>query len=73
MYSLETCTAADYIKLVEALCAEHKIKVGDAKVLDTRAGLCKIDREGKIVECSCVVVEEYGVESEGLHILLDYF
>ena len=76
---VETCTEAEYIKLIEALCAEHKInliKVGDAKVLGSWAGLCKIDREGnprKIVGCSCVVVKEYGVESEGLHVLLDYF
>ncbi|KAJ3488518.1 hypothetical protein NLI96_g2787 [Meripilus lineatus] len=76
---VETCTEAEYIKLIEALCAEHKInliKVGDAKVLGTWAGLCKIDREGnprKVVGCSCVVVKEYGVESEGLHVLLDYF
>ena len=76
---VETCTEAEYIKLIEALCAEHKInliKVGDAKVLGTWAGLCKIDREGnprKIVGCSCVVVKEYGVESEGLHVLVDYF
>ena len=76
---VETCTEAEYIKLIEALCAEHKInliKVGDAKVLGTWAGLCKIDREGnprKIVGCSCVVVKDYGVESEGMHVLLDYF
>ncbi|KAG9018202.1 hypothetical protein FRB90_011900 [Tulasnella sp. 427] len=76
---VETCTEAEYLKLIEALCAEHKInliKVGDAKVLGTWAGLCKIDREGnprKVVGCSCVVVKDYGVESEGLHVLLDYF
>ena len=76
---VETCTEAEYIKLIEALCAEHKInliKVGDAKILGSWAGLCKIDREGnprKIVGCTCVVVKEYGVESEGLHVLLDYF
>ncbi len=76
---VETCTEAEYIKLIEALCAEHKInliKVGDAKVLGTWAGLCKIDREGnprKIVGCTCVVVKDYGVESEGMHVLLDYF
>ncbi|KAF7776606.1 hypothetical protein Agabi119p4_4999 [Agaricus bisporus var. burnettii] len=62
---VETCTEAEYIKLIEALCAEHKInliKVGDAKVLGTWAGLCKIDREGnprKIVGCTCVVVKDY--------------
>jgi len=76
---VETCTEAEYIKLIEALCAEHKIniiKVSDAKQLGTWAGLCKIDREGnprKVVGCTCVVVTEYGVESEGLHVLTDYF
>lgn len=76
---VETCTEAEYIKLIEALCAEHKInliKVGDAKVLGTWAGLCKLDREGnprKVVGCTCVVVKDYGVESEGLNVLLDYF
>ncbi|KAF8528643.1 50S ribosomal protein L30e-like protein [Gautieria morchelliformis] len=76
---VDTCTEAEYIKLIEALCADHSInliKVSDAKVLGTWAGLCKIDREGnarKVVGCSCVVVKEYGVESEGLHVVLDYF
>src|SRR5258706_4912947 len=40
------------------------------------AGLCKIDKEGnarKIVGCTCVVVKDYGVDSEGMHVLLDYF
>ncbi|KAL7410924.1 50S ribosomal protein L30e-like protein [Mrakia frigida] len=76
---VETCTEAEYIKLIEALCAEHKvnlIKVTDPKVLGTWAGLAKIDREGnprKVVGCSCVVVKEYGQESAGLQVLLDYF
>ncbi|KAK2459950.1 hypothetical protein APHAL10511_008035 [Amanita phalloides] len=75
----ESCNEAEYVKLIEALCAEHKIpliKVGDPKVLGTWAGLCKIDREGnprKVVGCSCVVVKDYGAESEGLHVILDYF
>jgi hypothetical protein len=46
------------------------------QVLGTWAGLCKIGCEGtprKVVGCSCVVVKEYGVESEGLHVQLDYF
>lgn len=76
---VETCNEPEYLKLIEALCAEHKInliKVGDAKVLGQWAGLCKIDREGnprKIVGCSCVVVKEFGQESEGMHVLMDYF
>lgn len=76
---VDSCTEAEYIKLIEALCADHNInliKVSDAKVLGTWAGLCKIDREGnprKVVGCSCVVVKNYGVESEGMNVLLDYF
>ena len=76
---VETCSEAEYLKLIEALCAEHKInliKVGDSKVLGQWAGLCKIDKEGnarKVVGCSCVVVKDYGAESEGLHVLVDYF
>ena len=72
-------SAAEYLKLIEALCAEHNInliKVSDAKVLGTWAGLAKIDREGnprKVVGCSCVVVKDYGQESQGLQVLLDYF
>ncbi|CAD6578169.1 MAG: 40S ribosomal protein S12 [Cyphobasidiales sp. Tagirdzhanova-0007] len=75
----ESCTEAEYTKLIEALCAEHKInliKVSDPKVLGTWAGLCKIDRDGtprKVVGCSCVVVKDYGQESEALNILLDHF
>lgn len=71
--------SAEYIKLIEALCAEHNInliKVSDAKVLGTWSGLAKIDREGnprKVVGCSCVVVKNYGQESQGLNVLLDYF
>lgn len=69
----ESCTEAEYIKLIEALCNEHKInliKVSDPKALGTWAGLCKIDRDGtprKVVGCSCVVVKDYGQESGELH------
>jgi small subunit ribosomal protein S12e len=74
---VETCTEKEYIKLVEALCAEHNInliKVSDAKKLGEWAGLCKIDREGnarKVVACSCVVVKDFGEESEAMNVLLD--
>jgi small subunit ribosomal protein S12e len=76
---VETCTEAEYIKLIEALCATHTIpliKVGDSKVLGKWAGLCKIDRDGnarKVVGCSCVVVKEYGEDSEARHVLDEYF
>ncbi|EJT52002.1 40S ribosomal protein S12 [Trichosporon asahii var. asahii CBS 8904] len=76
---VETVTEAEYSKLIEALCAEHNIqliKVSDAKVLGQWAGLSKIDREGKprkVVGCSCVVITNYGAETAGLQVLLDYF
>lgn len=76
---VETCTEKEYIKLVEALCAEHSInliKVQDAKKLGEWVGLCKIDAEGnarKVVGCSCVVVKAFGEESMAKDVLLDYF
>ncbi|KAK4703524.1 small subunit ribosomal protein S12e, partial [Phenoliferia sp. Uapishka_3] len=75
----ESCTEAEYIKLIEALCAEHKInliKISDPKLLGEWAGLCKLDKEGvarKVVGCSCVVVKDFGQESEALNVLLEYF
>ncbi|KAI0243929.1 40S ribosomal protein S12, partial [Massospora cicadina] len=73
----EGCTEAEYIKLVEALCAEHNInliKVSDAKKLGEWAGLCKIDREGnprKVVGASCVVVKELQTDTEAYNVLMD--
>ncbi|PVU93493.1 hypothetical protein BB559_003247 [Furculomyces boomerangus] len=75
----ETCEEAEIIKLIEALCAEHKIyliKVSDSKKLGEWAGLCKVDRDGnarKVVGASCVVVRNWGEESEGRNVLLEYF
>ncbi|MQM07731.1 hypothetical protein Taro_040571 [Colocasia esculenta] len=74
----EDCDQPDYVKLVKALCAEHNvhlITVPNAKTLGEWAGLCKIDSEGKarkVVGCSCIVVKDYGEESEGLHIVQEY-
>lgn len=76
---VETCTEKLYIQLVEALCAEHNInliKVQDGKKLGEWVGLCKIDKEGnarKVVGCSCVVVKDFGEESEASNFILDYF
>lgn len=75
----QDCDQPDYTKLVEALCAEHNnvniITVPKAKDLGEWAGLCKIDTEGnarKVVGCSCVVVTDYGEETEGLNVLTEY-
>ncbi|XP_072955192.1 small ribosomal subunit protein eS12-like isoform X1 [Typha angustifolia] len=75
----EDCDQPDYVKLVKALCADHNVHlvaVSSAKTLGEWAGLCKIDSEGKarkVVGCSCVVVKDYGEESEGLHIVQDIY
>eukprot|EP00252_Welwitschia_mirabilis_P017952 TRINITY_DN40082_c0_g1_i1.p1 TRINITY_DN40082_c0_g1~~TRINITY_DN40082_c0_g1_i1.p1 ORF type:complete len:142 (-),score=12.40 TRINITY_DN40082_c0_g1_i1:228-653(-) len=74
----EDCDQPDIKKLVQALCAEHNvnlISVPSAKQLGEWAGLCKIDSEGKarkVVGCSCVVVKDYGEESEGLNVVQEY-
>merc|ERR1712060_323817 len=74
-----SCNEPAYTKLVEALCAEHGVnlmKVSDGKQLGEWAGLAKLDKEGsarKVVGCSCVVVHEWGEESEALTVLQDYF
>ncbi|GIY81720.1 40S ribosomal protein S12 [Caerostris extrusa] len=91
------CDEPLYLKLVEALCAEHQIHllkgkflcneiageklVGDCQVdsnkrLGEWAGLCTIDKEGKarkVVGCSCVVVVDYGKETQAHDVLNEYF
>ena len=68
-----------YVKLVEALCAEHQtnlIKVDDNKKPGEWVGLCKTDREGKprkVVCCTCVVVKDYGKESQAKDVIKEYF
>ena len=68
-----------YVKLVEALCAEHQInliKVDDNKKLEEWVGLCNIDREEKpckVAGCSCVVVKDYGKESQAKDVIEEYF
>lgn len=72
------CGDQTYIKLVEALCAEHKIDlitVDDNKKLGEWAGMCKIDKEGKarkVVGCSVVVVKDWVEETPGLNFLKQY-
>ncbi|XP_070949559.1 small ribosomal subunit protein eS12-like [Macaca nemestrina] len=73
------CDEPMYVKLVEALCAEHQINlinVDDNKKLEERVGLCTIGREGKphkVVGCSCVVVKDYGKESQAKDVIEEYF
>lgn len=74
----EDCNQPDYVKLVKSLCADHNvslISVPSAKTLGEWSGLCKIDSEGnarKVVGCSCVVVKDYGEETEGLLIVQEH-
>ena len=73
------CDETMYVKLIEALCAEHDIyliKVGDNKTLGEWCGLCKIDKEGKarkVVGCSCCVVKDWGKEGPAHDVLMEYF
>ena len=73
------CDKPMYIKLVETLCAEHQInliKVDDNKKLGEWVGLCKIDRKGKprkVIGCSCVVVKDFGQESQAKDVIEEYF
>lgn len=75
----ENCEEDAYKKLVAALCNEHKIpliKVQDGKQLGEWAGLCVLDREGnarKVVNCSCVVVKDWGEESQERSVIMNYF
>lgn len=70
-----SCNEPAYTKLVEALCAEHGVplmKVSDGKQLGEWAGLAKLDKEGaarKVIGCSCVVIKDWGEESEALNVL----
>ena len=72
------CDEPAYGRLVEALCAEHSIpliKVEDKKKLGEMVGLCKVDKDGnarKVVGCSCVVVKEFGEETEAVKFVLEH-
>lgn len=67
--------------MIEALCNEPEekiplIKVSDAKLLGEWAGLCKLDQDGnarKVVGASCVVIKNWGQDSDERNILLESF
>ena len=77
----DTVTEEAIIKLIEALCNEPEekiplIKVSDAKLLGEWAGLCKLDQDGnarKVVGASCVVIKNWGQDSDERNILLESF
>uniref|UniRef100_A0A8C5NWC4 40S ribosomal protein S12 n=1 Tax=Jaculus jaculus TaxID=51337 RepID=A0A8C5NWC4_JACJA len=67
------CDEPMYVKLVEALCVEHQInliKVDDNKKLEEWVGLWE---PCKVVGCSCVVVKDYGKESQAKDVIEEYF
>uniref|UniRef100_G1NZD3 40S ribosomal protein S12 n=1 Tax=Myotis lucifugus TaxID=59463 RepID=G1NZD3_MYOLU len=71
------CDEPMYVKLVEAVCAEHQINLtllDDNKKRGEWGGLCKIDRgkPRKVVGCSCVVVKDCG-ESQAKDVIEEYF
>jgi small subunit ribosomal protein S12e len=72
------CDEPNYVKLIEALCAEHSInllRVDDNKKLGEWAGLCKLDKDGKarkVVRCSCCVVRDLGDETQAHDQLLEH-
>ena len=72
------CDEPNYVKLIEALCAEHNInllRVDDNKKLGEWAGLCKLDKDGKarkVVRCSCCVVRDFGDETQAHDQLVEY-
>eukprot|EP01132_Coremiostelium_polycephalum_P001082 gene1082-1372_t len=74
----ESCDEPNYVRLVKAFCAEHKIpliSVASGKDLGEWAGLCKLDKEAtarKIVSCSSVAITTFGKESEEYKFLVDY-
>ncbi|KAK1138940.1 40S ribosomal protein S12 [Aspergillus melleus] len=73
------CEEEAYKKLVVALCFEHKmplIKASDGNMLGEWVDLCQLNRKGnarKVVNCSCVVVKDWGEESQERSVLLNYF
>ena len=77
----DSVTEEAIIKLIEALCNEPEekiplIKVSDAKLLGEWAGLCKLDQDGnarKVGGASCVVIKNWGQDSDERNILLESF
>jgi small subunit ribosomal protein S12e len=75
----DNTTENQYKQLITALCAEAKIdiiKVPDNVQLGEWVGLAKYDKNmkpRKVQKCSCVVVKDFGEESEALNFILAQF
>ncbi|KAJ5429906.1 40S ribosomal protein S12 [Penicillium cf. griseofulvum] len=72
----EGCEEEAYKKLVVALCSEHKIPPHQGSRWKDARRVGTLDREGnarKVVNCSCVVVKDWGEESQERSVLLNYF
>ena len=73
----ESCDEPNYVKVVEALCAENGIalmKVPDSKKLGEWVGFGKIDKNGdirKVVNCSCAVIREFPDESAATRMIVE--
>jgi small subunit ribosomal protein S12e len=73
----DNCSEKQYKDLISALCREAKvdiISVPDQKVLGEWVGLAKYDKQMKVrkqLKCSCVVVRDFGEESEELNFVLN--
>nr|ACO15737.1 40S ribosomal protein S12 [Caligus clemensi] len=74
----ENCDEPMYVKLIQALCAQHQIpliKVDSNMKLGEWAGLCKLDSDGnprKVTRCSSVVVRDWGKGSPAVDAVKDY-
>ena len=72
------CSEDRYKRLIRALCKLHStpvITVDTSKQLGEWAGLCRFDAEGhprKVVGCACVVVTDWGKDSDARTFLQEY-
>jgi len=79
VFLADNTTENQYKQLITALCAEAKIdiiKVPDNIQLGEWVGLAKYDKlmkPRKVQKCSCVVVKDFGEESEALKFILEQF
>ena len=72
------CNEPAYKKLITALCKQNNIaliELPDNKIIGEMAGLVRLKPDGgvaKHIGCSCIVVKQWGVESEARTAVLEY-